>query len=158
MRLLGLLVGFAVGKKSTLTTWFIDGNNLMGHRGTPKDPDTIANKLQPIQGADAVILVFDGGKGDTTRTESLGSFQRISLGEDDVSADDYILREIKALMDELPRRRVDVVTADRDLRRRVLASKPIVRSVVNPVTFWRRYLPRLSGLKQRKAEAEPDEG
>jgi hypothetical protein len=44
---------------------------------------------------------------------------------------------------------VQVVTADRKLRQRILNIKPMkVRGVINPVTFWKRYLPRLCGMKQ----------
>lgn len=136
------------------TTWFIDGNNLLGHKGTPKDATVLAQKLQPIQ-ADAVILVLDGKKGthETTAIEVNGTFQKVALGGD-MSADDYIMTEIRAMLDAVPRRRVQVVTADRKLRSSVLDIKPIVRGVVNPVTFWKRYLPRLCGMKLPKLQGE----
>lgn len=150
-------------RPKTSTTWFIDGNNLLGHRGTPKDPDTLAQKLQPIRGAEAVILVLDGRPGAETSTETTGAFQRVNLGEGS-SADDYILGEIRARnRPNAPRQeqstRVQVVTADRKLRKAVLGIKPIVKDVVNPVTFWRRYLPRLCGYKlPKRAPAQENEG
>jgi hypothetical protein len=153
--------------KKQQTTWFIDGNNLMGHRGTPREASIIAEKIAPIEPkAEQVILVFDGqktssknGKGGKDDQESsthetrvvkasdTSRFQTVYLGKD-LSSDDYILNEIKNILKTDHRRRVQVVTADRKLRRLVLEkSKPVVRGVVNPVVFWKRYLPRLSGMK-----------
>jgi hypothetical protein len=98
----------------------------------------------------------------TTRIETNGSFQKVLLG-DGLLADDYILDEIQLLFQphatasEDQQRRaqksiIQVVTADRKLRSEILNIKqPIkVRGVVNPVTFWKRYLPRLCGLKLPK--------
>jgi YacP-like NYN domain len=149
-------------KQKQQTTWFIDGNNLMGHKGTPSQASIIAEKIAPIEPkAEQVILVFDGQKATKNKgkdeaevaietrivKESDSSrFQTVYLGKD-LSADDFILSEINLLKND-PRRRVQVVTADRKLRRLVLEkSKPVVRAVINPVVFWKRYLPRLSGMK-----------
>jgi hypothetical protein len=171
-----------------LNIWYIDGYNVLGHSGTPKDVASLTEKLQKIQPAtNSVILVLDGkkirtNKSDsddteislivedvdlsadtaTTRIESNGSFQKIILG-DGLLADDYILNEIQLLFqpnatnsEDLQRRAqksiIQVVTADRKLRSEILNIKqPIkVRGVVNPVTFWKRYLPRLCGLKLPK--------
>jgi hypothetical protein len=147
MKLLPLLQAtlFAVGRQHP-TTWIIDGNNLLAHRGTPIDRDVLAKKLEPIRGAEEVVLVFDGRPGEATSVDSEGTLRKVSLGEG-LSADDYIQQEIADLLETMPRRRIQVVTADRELRRSVLEQKAIVRGVVNPVTFWRRYLPRLCGLK-----------
>jgi hypothetical protein len=146
MKLLPLLQAalFAVGRQPT--TWMIDGNNVLAHKGTPIDRDVLAQKLGPIRGAEEIVLVFDGRPGEATSVVSEGTLRRVSLGEG-LSADDYIQQEIIDLLETIPRRRIQVVTADRELRRSVLEQKPIVRGVVNPVTFWRRYLPRLCGLK-----------
>ena len=145
---LGLLPALLLAvTKHTAVTWFIDGNNLMGHKGTPRSRESIAEKVKPIQAAERVVLVFDGTKGqseDTVHDE--GIFKSVFLREG-ISADDYILDEIKAMIPLRPRRKVQVVTADRALRRKVLETKPIVYGVVNPVVFWKRYLPRLCGLK-----------
>jgi YacP-like NYN domain len=138
-------------------TWFIDGNNLLGHKGTPKDATVLAQKLQAIRG-DAVILVLDGSKEgpiDSSITAN-ASFQNVLLGQG-LSADKYIMDEIKSLRKQDPTRRVQVVTADRQLRAAVLDIKPIVKGVVNPSTFWRRYLPRLCGMKLPKAPTESNE-
>lgn len=105
-----------------------------------------------------------------------GTFQRVTLGTG-LLADDYILNEIRAMehhknMNVLSsltieidqnhhpiqstittltsRNIVQVVTADRKLRQQVLAIKPNkVKGVINPVTFWKRYIPRLCGLKNK---------
>jgi YacP-like NYN domain len=148
--LLHLLV--AAGSRPRVgNTWFIDGYNLLGHKGTPKDATVLAEKLKPIR-ADAVILVFDGpkeGSMDSSIAEN-GSFKNVVLGQA-MSADKYIMDEIKAMRQIDQTRRVQVVTADRQLRSAVLDIKPIVKGVVNPSTFWRRYLPRLCGMKLPKA-------
>jgi hypothetical protein len=133
-------------------TWYVDGNNVVSHKGTPRDTDAVAVDLQQIRGAEAVVLVLDGTKGQATETfssEGTEFFQLSLLGEG-ISADDFIFDEIQRAVVLRPDTRVQVVTADRELRRRVLAIKPMVRDVVNPVTFWRRYWPRLCGLKKPK--------
>jgi hypothetical protein len=148
--------------------WYIDANNVLGHRGTPRDPDVLTRKLQQVVTSTSelrVVVVFDGNPassgsdlqdGDAGTSSSLlvdqggDRFQRISLGSG-VSADDFILSAIQGLQDRHPNPRsvrVQVVTADRELRRKV-REHPVVRGVVNPVTFWRRYLPRLAGAKGR---------
>ena len=138
---------FAAGNAMT---WFIDGNNLLAQKGTPRDRDVLVEKLKPIQGADdSVILVFDGRRDQSeTEVNSYGTLQKVSLA-DGMSSDDYIRNEIAFLVDSVSKQRVQVVTADRDLRRLVLQQKKVVRGVVNPVTFWRRYLPRLAGHKKK---------
>lgn len=148
--LLHLLVASGTRKKVG-TTWFIDGNNLLGHRGTPKDAGALAKKLLPVRAA-SVVLVLDGRQGVAeTAIDVTGSFQLVALGEG-MSADDYIVDQIKAMVGGKPRKRVQVVTADRQLRCSVLDIKPVVRAVVNPLTFWKRYLPRLSGMKLPKSK------
>lgn len=148
--------------------WYIDANNVLGHRGTPRDPDALTRQLKQIVTSTSelrVVVVFDGNPtssgsdrqdGDAVTSSSSSAdqvddrFQSISLGSG-VSADDFILSDIKSLQDRhqnVRSVRVQVVTADRDLRRKV-REYPAVRGVVNPVTFWRRYLPRLAGAKGR---------
>jgi len=161
--LFAALVISARRPKTASTTWFIDGNNLLGHRGTPRDADTLTTKLQPIRGAAAVILVLDG-RPEITETQVVrggdnNTFQRVNLPAGQ-SADEYILDEIRARNQPNAKMetRVQVVTADRQLRRQVLGIKPIVKDVVNPVTFWRRYLPRLCGYKRRSSKQPHDVG
>ena len=91
-----------------------------------------------------------------------GTFQKVTLGTG-LLADDYILNEISAMgrdshhhhheqdaASTTTRNVVQVVTADRKLRQQVLAIKPNkVKGVINPVTFWKRYIPRLCGLKNK---------
>ena len=147
MHLFGLAysVLLVVGKKPT--TWFIDGNNLLGHKGTTKSRDTLAEKLKPIDSAESVVLVFDGRKGESTNECTEGNFRLVELGEG-LSSDDFILEEIKGIAAKSKVRRIQLVTADRQLRKLALATRPSVKGVVNPVTFWRKYLPRMSGLKK----------
>jgi hypothetical protein len=130
----------------------------MGHKGTPRDCETIAAKLKPIQDNTAdlsVILVWDGRpdqsetlieSNEVDQVNGKSAFQVVSLAEG-VSADDYILKQINELVARRSSTKVEVVTADRAFRRKVLETKPVVRGVVNPVVFWRRYRPRLTGMK-----------
>jgi len=134
----------------------------MGHKGTPRDRDTIANKLKPIQEASAdlsVVLVWDGRTGqDAVAIEKMNDavtsgktsslLQVVSLAEG-MSTDDYILQQLEELKaaEDSKSSSVQVVTADRALRRQVLQAKPVIRGVVNPVVFWKRYRPRLTGMK-----------
>lgn len=161
MNLFGILpaILLAITKpvsKHKAVTWFIDGNNLLGHF-PGRDRETIALKVKPIQSAEQVVLVFDGQKGrEEDSVEEDGIFRSVYLREG-LSADDYILDEIKSMIPLRPRRKVQVVTADRALRRKVLETKPIVYGVVNPVVFWKRYLPRLCGLKSDYTNTPPDE-
>lgn len=144
--------------KKDSTTWFIDGSNMLSHKGTPADRPTLVDKLQPIQGVD-VVLVFDGnsscGPNLPKRVNVHGNIETVQLSssssssddDDDLSADDYILQQINS-WDTNRRGKIQVVTADRELRSRVLEHRGT--GVVNPVTFWKRYLPRLGGLKTKK--------
>jgi len=150
MRVVPVLVSLlAVGRKPV--KWFIDGNNLMGHKGTPKERDQVIQKLKPMAatgGLDTVI-VFDShlpGDGDETRVIQNGQLSTVITGEG-ITADDYILGEIDSIK-ESGSAFVQVVTADRDLRRKALGTRTVVRGVINPVVFWRRYRPRLTGMKK----------
>jgi hypothetical protein len=130
-------------------TWYLDGNNLLGYKGTPRDSDSVVQKLKQIEGSESVVLVFDGREGQTTEISSEGFFTLVSLGEG-ISADDYIHQEVVNTVDARLTR-VQVVTGDRKLGKRLLAIKPaVVREVINPLTFWRKYLPRLSGFKKNE--------
>lgn len=127
-------------------TWYIDGHNLLGHKGTPRTVSALMVALEQVQGIEKVILVLDSKQSEPIqiRKSLTAGLETVTLSRD-ISADDYIRQQIGVA---LPHARVHVVTADRDLRRHVLQVKPVVRGVVNPVTFWRRYLPRLSGYKK----------
>jgi hypothetical protein len=148
MKVLGLVYSalLTVGKKPT--TWFIDGNNVLGAKGVTKDRDALADRLKPIESAESVVLVFDGRPGDQTTIEEQGIFKLVQLAEG-ISSDDYILEEIAAIVAASKTRRIELVTADRELRRLALGSRPGVKGVVNPSVFWKKYLPRMSGMKKR---------
>lgn len=148
MRYVPLFLSLLAVSRNKSMKWFIDGNNLMGHRGTPKTREAIVEKLQPMreQGLD-VVIVFDRRKSESAETQIAqeGLFSTVIVG-DGTTADDYILERIEALKES--KIIVQVVTADRELRCKALASRYVVRKVINPVVFWRRYRPRLSGLKK----------
>lgn len=136
------------------TTWFVDGNNVLGHKGTARDATVLSDKLKAIKSASSVTLVLDGKTGlDDTKIEEQGIFKMVALKEG-ISADDYILEQLEAIRRTDHTCRIEIVTADRKLRKQVLRIKPVVKGVVNPVVFCRRYLPRLSGYKLRKEEDE----
>ena len=154
MKLLTLVPPFlmAVGKKPT--HWFVDGNNVLGHGKTTKDRDSLIQTLQSVDSAEELILVFDGTPGAAETDVFIhNNLRTVSLAEG-LSSDDFIQEEIERFWkDPVMRRkhRVNLVSADRELRQRTLEYKPIVKTVVNPVTFFRRYLPRMLGLKKPSA-------
>ncbi|CAB9524980.1 expressed unknown protein [Seminavis robusta] len=148
MKLFALLqpLLLALGKKPT--HWFLDGNNILAHGKTVKDREALVATLRDVK-AEEVILVFDGKAGQQTNIAQEDALRTVDLGEG-LESDDYIKEEIeKFLQDPKTRRkhRVNLVSADRELRRKAKSFKPIVRTVVNPVTFFKKYLPRLKGLK-----------
>lgn len=120
----------------------------MAHRKVTKGRDALRDKLAGIRGC-STVLVFDGKPGETESTDGADPRVVITNGGDDATgegretADDWIQREIAAA----PARRdleIEVVTADRFLRKLSHAGKA---KTINPAKFWRRYLPRLKGLK-----------
>ena len=148
------LAGLAVGKKPT--TWLIDGNNFLGQKGTPRDPEILAGKLKHIASGEELVLVFDGRPGESRNELSEGNFRHVKL-EEGMSADDFILEEIRAIAADSKKNRVKLVTADKRLRSFALDTRPTVKSVVNPKTFWRKYFPRMSGMKKRDHDDETSE-
>ena len=124
----------------------------MGHKGTPRERVQVLEKVKPMSenGLDTTLL-FDNAPGDSAETvvEQDGKmFSTVIMGKG-TTADDYILEEINAIKKSGPPHAfVQIVTADRDLRRKALATRTVVRGVINPVVFWRRYRPRLTGLKK----------
>jgi hypothetical protein len=151
LNVIGFLVSMllAVGRKPT--TWLIDGNNFLGQKGTPRDPAVLANRLKPVATAEALTLIFDGQPGWSRTEMSEGDFRQVQL-EEGKSADDFILEEIKLIAAESKSNRVKLVTADKRLRATALSTRPTVKSVVNPKVFWKKYLPRMSGMKKRSTE------
>ena len=152
-------------KKKRPTTWLIDGNNLMGNKGIPRDGDVLAERLQPIttEAAQQVVLVFDGRSGQTERQEQQTNhdggksmFRQVQLKEGEI-ADDFILETIREIHDHSKMNRVKLVTADKRLRAAALSTRPTVKSVVNPKVFWKKYLPRMSGQKKRQELDDEEE-
>ena len=145
--------------KTTTTTWFIDGNNLYGHKGIPKNREGIRAKLQEINQRNTnVVLVWDGKKGVqggyTSKEKETAFFTTITTREG-LTADEYILSEIKTILESGAKgQNVQLVTGDRELRRLALATKTICTNAVDPVVFWKRYRPRLAGFKKPKAVDE----
>ena len=136
----------AIGRSKKQNHYIIDGNNLLHSRGVPRQADVLTEKLKPIATLEPVILVFDGRPGlERSETEE-GNFRRVQL-EEGMSSDDFILEEIVAIASESKENRVKLVTADKRLRTKALLKGQIVKTVVNPVTFWKKYRPRMGGLK-----------
>ena len=121
----------------------------MSHRKVTKGRDALRDKLAGIRGS-SVTLVFDGKAGETESDDG-GTNPRMvvtnggdaATGEGRETADEWISREMASFPD---RRALDieVVTADRYLRRLAHECKA---KTINPSKFWRRYLPRLKGMK-----------
>lgn len=132
------------------TTWLVDGDNVLGRTGTPDDEAVLVDRLAPAASRDALELVFDGREGGATerREEVRGRFRLVRL-EAGVSTDDYVLERAEEIAATSRKHRVKLVTQDRALRRAALAKRPTVGKVVDPITFWRRYVPRMAGLKKR---------
>ncbi|KAL3896634.1 MAG: hypothetical protein SGARI_007121 [Bacillariaceae sp.] len=147
-------------KKKRPTTWLIDGNNFLGQKGTPRDGDVLAERLQPIttEAAQQVVLVFDGRSGQLDRQEQKtghdgkSMFRQVQLKEGEI-ADDFILETIREIHEDNKMNRVKLVTADKRLRAAALSTRPTVKSVVNPKVFWKKYLPRMSGQKKRHEQS-----
>ena len=148
----------AIGRKSS--HWYIDGNNLLGHGKTAKDRDALIQTLRHVPAGDVMTLVLDGRLGiQQTSIHWEKNLCTVDLREGLVS-DDYIHDEIQKLWKDPSTRkknRVNLVSADRKLRQRALQFKPIVRTVVNPLVFFRRYLPRLNGWKKNRNLSSSDE-
>jgi len=162
MKLLAFLPSLLLAMGKSRLTFFIDGNNMYGHKGIPKNREAIKEKLLEInQRNTEVVLVWDGNKGVqggyTSKEKDSDMFTTI-ITKEGLTADEYILSEIKAIVESGVRdHEVQIVTGDRELRRLALASKKICTNAVDPVVFWRRYRPRLAGLKLRKEESDDDE-
>ena len=132
---LTFLLACLVSTSHALT--LVDGNNLLGHKGTPRSRDIIEAEIAKTP---RTVVVWDGYAGQTT-TEISESVVRLQNG---VSADDYIVEHC------VPGGQV--VTADRALRRRI----PRKVTLTHPVVFWKRYLPRLQKLKGSKEIPNPE--
>jgi hypothetical protein len=154
---------------------------MLGAPSIPKNVDTLFQAFGQIRPKDSVFLVLDGPKKKKNDEEEesaassssssspcetvLGSCTRIELPSQ-VSADEYIITQIKQLQLEQTTNNnnsklsVHVVTADRDLRKRVLSiqkPKKVVDTVINPVVFWKRYVPRLSGYPKRTQKQQQEQ-
>ncbi|KAL1498929.1 hypothetical protein AB1Y20_013450 [Prymnesium parvum] len=132
-------------KKPQSRVIYIDGNNLMMQRKVSKGREVLAEKLSGVK-ASEVVLVFDGKRGEPDSTTGSNPQVVITSGGDEhgehrVSADEWIIARLNDVAEDCD---VQVVTADRELRR---ACQQASATTINPVKFWRRYLPRLKGLK-----------
>jgi predicted RNA-binding protein with PIN domain len=159
-RLLGSLL--VVGnERPNSTTWLIDGNNLKAQSKVPSERQILALKLKPLTEpslrnyATNVALVFDGRRGEASSLETNisngggGGIFLTVVTPDFQTADDYIVKALE--QDEFGPGRVHVVTADRELQQRVVATKQMNGgAVIHPVKFWRDHLPSLTAGGDKK--------
>lgn len=136
----------AIGKSKRLNHYIIDGNNLLHSKGVPREANILTEKLKPIATVEPVILVFDGRPGFERSEIEEGNFRSVQL-EEGMSSDDFILSEIAAIGADSKENRVKLVTADKRLRSKALSKGQIVKSVLNPITFWKKHRPRMAGFK-----------
>eukprot|EP00316_Scyphosphaera_apsteinii_P022184 CAMPEP_0119329300 /NCGR_PEP_ID=MMETSP1333-20130426/75514_1 /TAXON_ID=418940 /ORGANISM="Scyphosphaera apsteinii, Strain RCC1455" /LENGTH=154 /DNA_ID=CAMNT_0007338383 /DNA_START=65 /DNA_END=529 /DNA_ORIENTATION=- len=124
---------------------YIDGNNLMMQRKVTKGRVQLAEKVSGLTRGD-VFLVFDGKPGEEFQMTGTDPCVVVTAGgvdgEHRVSADEWIMQQLKQRA--LREAKVEVVTADRMLRH---GAHQVSAKTINPVKWWRRYLPRLKGLK-----------
>ena len=121
----------------------------MMQRKVTKGREALCSKLADIQKG-LVVVVFDGKPGEpATHTELEGGMRMVITAGGDtetgavrVTADEWILQDMRNAESS----RIEVVTADKELRRLASSVRTTVK-LINPVKWWRRYLPRLKGLK-----------
>jgi YacP-like NYN domain len=115
--------------------YILDGNNLIGHaRGSPRPSEEdrralvaeISDRLRATRAK--ALLVFDG---PGPRRTSLGSLSILEAGP--AGADEAIVAEIGRAREP---GEIVVVTADRDLSRRVRGARA---RAVRPAEFWGRF-------------------
>eukprot|EP00980_Cylindrotheca_fusiformis_P002966 scaffold683_cov124-Cylindrotheca_fusiformis.AAC.35 len=135
-----------LGRSKKQNHYIIDGNNLLHSKGVPREAEILTEKIRPIAAADPVILVFDGRPGVERSEIEEGNFRKIQLGEG-MSSDDFILDQITSIGADSKENRVKLVTADKRLRSKALSKGRVVKSVVNPITFWKKHRPRMAGFK-----------
>lgn len=139
---------------STNRVIFVDGNNLMMQKKVTKGRQRLAQKLGGPR-SDEMVLVFDGKPGEAFQV--VGSNPQVVIteggseqGDGRVSADEWILEQLAELEKG---QRAEVVTADKWLRRQVRLVS--TAKTINPLKWWRRYVPRLTGLKGPTADFTP---
>lgn len=129
--------------------YFLDGNNLIGiarRKARPEDDDRqalIAELSSRLRATRRTARVFFDGEG---RAASYGSLTVSGAGG---SADEAILRELGRTADP---RQVIVVTADRELGRRV---RDAGGKTMSPDDFWKRMAPSEStGSRETRVDVE----
>jgi len=129
--------------------YFLDGNNLIGlarksSRPGEDDRAALLSELSArLRSTRATVRVFFDGEG---RAASYGSLTVSGVGG---SADEAIVRELGKTSDP---RQVIVVTADRELGRRV---RDAGAKTMAPPDFWKRMAPsETAGGKETKVDVD----
>lgn len=128
--------------------YFLDGNNLIGlarKKARPGEDDRqalIAELTSRLRSTRATVRLFFDGEGRA------GSFGSLSVSGASGSADEAILREIGKTNDP---RQIIVVTADRELSRRV---RDAGGKTMAPADFWKRIAAPASGVTDAKVDVD----
>jgi hypothetical protein len=117
-----------------------DGNNLMMQRKVTKGRDALCGKLADIKKG-RVVVVFDGKPGEEAKsTEHEGGMRVVvtaggdaESGASRVTADEWILSDMRSADSS----RIEVVTADKELRRMASGVRTTVK-LINPVKWCAR--------------------
>lgn len=126
----------------------VDGNNLMRKRRVTKGRDNLCARLEGISCGETIV-VFDGRPEEEHHEIAGDPNVVVTFGGDRkrprVEADDWIIAKLEEIDAIYP---IEVITSDKGLRKAVKMARPSgYCKIISPRKWWRRYVPRLRGMK-----------